>query len=93
MEMILILIPDLWQFLALLFIMFFTIFFVPVFQSFILQFESFMLYPFICVKCCSFWMCLILNIILAYIWNPMFFLWGLITASVLAYMHIYTAKH
>lgn len=93
MEMILILIPDLWQFLALLFIMFFTIFFVPVFQSFILQFESFMLYPFICVKCCSFWICLILNIILAYIWNPMFFLWGLITASVLAYMHIYTAKH
>lgn len=93
MELILILIPDLWQFLTLLFIMFFTIFFVPVFQSFILQFESFMLYPFICVKCCSFWMCLILNVILAYIWNPMFFLWGLITASVLAYMHIYTASH
>lgn len=91
--MILILIPDLWQFLTLLFIMFFTIFFVPVFQSFILQFESFMLYPFICKKCCSFWICLILNVILAYIWNPMFFLWGLITASVLAYMHIYTASH
>ena len=93
MELILILIPDLWQFLTIIFLMFFTIFFVPIFQSKILQFESFMLYPFICAKCCSFWMNLILNIILAYIWCPYFALWGFITASVLAYMHIYSAKH
>lgn len=93
MGIILMLIPNLFEFLAVLFLMFFTIFFVPIFQSKILQFESFMLFPFVCAKCCSFWMNLILNIILAYLFNPMFALWGLITASVLAYMHIYTAKH
>lgn len=93
METILILIPDLWQFLTILGVMFFTIFFTPIFQRYILMLESFMLYPFICIKCCSFWMCLILNIILAYVWTPAFFLWGLITSSILAYMHIYTARH
>lgn len=93
MEILILLIPSFWEFLVILFLLFFTIFFVPIFQSFILQFESFMLYPFVCAKCCSFWMNLILNIICAYIFNPVFALWGLITASVLAYMHIYTAKH
>lgn len=93
MEILIALIPNLWQFITILFLMFFTIFFVPIFQSWILQFESFMLYPFVCAKCCSFWMNLILNIILAYIWCPYFALWGLITASVLAYMHYYSAKH
>jgi hypothetical protein len=93
MEILILLIPNLWEFLAIMFLMFFTIFFIPIFQSWILQFESFMLYPFICKKCCSFWLDLILNIILAYIFNPMFFVWGLITASVLAYMHYYSANH
>jgi hypothetical protein len=55
--------------------------------------ESFMIYPFICVKCCSFWMCMILNIFYAYLWNPWFLLWGFAFSSVLAYMHIYSAKH
>ena len=43
--MLIFLIPNLWEFLAIMFLMFFTIFFVPIFQSWILQFESFMLYP------------------------------------------------
>ena len=86
-------IPDLFQFIVILLTMFFTIFFTPVFQSWILMLESFNIYPFVCSKCCSFWMNLIINILLAYIWTPWFLLWGLITSGVLAYMHIYTDKH
>lgn len=85
-------IPDLFQFIVILLTMFFTIFFTPVFQSWILMLESFNIYPFVCSKCCSFWMNLIINILLAYIWNPWFLLWGLITSGVLAYMHIYSEK-
>lgn len=85
-------IPDLFQFIVILLTMFFTIFFTPVFQSWILMLESFNIYPFVCSKCCSFWMNLIINILLAYIWSPWFFLWGLITSGVLAYMHIYSEK-
>ena len=92
MGIILMLIPNLFEFLAILFLMFFTIFFVPIFQRYILQMESFIMFPFVCKKCTSFWMDLILNILLAYIFNPMFFVWGLITASVLAYMHYYSDK-
>ena len=51
MEMILILIPDLWQ-----------------------------------------WISITINIILAYIWNPMFFVWGLITSFAIAYAHYYSDK-
>ena len=86
-------IPTFAQFIVLLATMFFTIWFVPIFQYYILKMESFLIYPFICVKCCSFWMNLIINIVLAYLWNPYFALWGLITSSVLAYMHIYSANH
>lgn len=86
-------IPTFAQFIVLLATMFFTIWFVPIFQYYILKMESFLVYPFICVKCCSFWMNLIINIVLAYLWNPYFALWGLITSSVLAYMHIYSANH
>ena len=85
-------IPDLFQFIVILLTMFFTIFFTPVFQSWILMLESFNIYPFVCSKCCSFWMNLIINILLAYIWSPWFLLWGLITSGVLAYMHIYSEK-
>lgn len=85
-------IPDLFQFIVILLTMFFTIFFTPVFQSWILMLESFNIYPFVCSKCCSFWMNLIINILLAYIWNSWFLLWGLITSGVLAYMHIYSEK-
>lgn len=86
------LIPNLFEFLAILFLMFFTIFFVPIFQSKILQLESFIMFPFICKKCCSFWISITINIILAYIWNPMFFVWGLITSFALAYAHYYSDK-
>lgn len=86
-------IPTLWQFLTVLAVLFFTLWFTPVFQRFILMMESFMLYPFVCSKCTSFWMNLILNVLLAYVWTPWFCLWGLITSGVLAWMHIYSAKH
>lgn len=86
-------IPNLWQFCLLLFTFYFTIFITPVFQSFILRFESFFLYPFICSKCCSFWISMVLNIFYAYIWSPWFLLWGAIFSFGIAYMHIYTAKH
>lgn len=87
------LLPNLLQFIIVLGILFFSIWFTPIFQMMILRFESFMLYPFICARCTSFWMNLILNIILAYVWNVWFLLWGLITSIVIAIMYTYTAKH
>lgn len=86
-------IPTLLQFIALLAVLFFSIWFTPVFQSFILKMDSFVIYPFVCAKCCSFWMNLIINVLLAYIWSKWFLLWGLITSIVLAVMHIYSEKH
>ena len=93
MSILLPFIPTLWEFVLLLFTMFFVIFFTPTFQYNIMRFESFMIYPFVCTKCCSFWMCMILNVFYAYIFNPYFILWGLLCSSTLAYMHIYSAKH
>ena len=87
------LLPNLLQFIIVMGILFFSIWFTPIFQMMILRFESFMLYPFICARCTSFWMNLILNIILAYVWNVWFLLWGLITSIVIAIMYTYTAKH
>ena len=86
-------IPNLWEFMLVLFTVFFSIFFTPIFQSYILRMESFFLYPFVCAKCCNFWLCLIMHVFYAYLFNPWFLLWGLIVSSVIAYMHIYTAKH
>lgn len=86
-------IPSCFEFSLLLTVFFFTIFFTPIFQGLILTLESFNIYPFVCPKCCSFWMNLILNIYLAYLINPYFILWGLIFSGALAYMHIYTDKH
>lgn len=86
-------IPTLLQFIALLAVLFFSIWFTPVFQSFILKMDSFVIYPFVCAKCCSFWMNMIINVLLAYIWSKWFLLWGLITSIVLAVMHIYSEKH
>lgn len=86
-------IPTLLQFIALLAVLFFSIWFTPVFQSFILKMDSFVIYPFVCAKCCSFWLNLIINVLLAYIWSKWFLLWGLITSIVLAVMHIYSEKH
>ena len=85
-------IPGLMQFMTLLAVMLFTLFITPVLQSFILRFESFMLFPFICAKCFCFWLNLIMNILLAYIWWPYFLLWGIVTSAILAVMHIYTEK-
>lgn len=86
-------IPTLLQFIALLAVLFFSIWFTPVFQSFILKMDSFVIYPFVCAKCVNFWCNLIINIILAYVWNVWFLLWGLVTSIVLAVMHIYSEKH
>lgn len=54
------------------------------------QVEALNVFPFICVKCTTFWTNLLQNILLAYIWNPWFLLWGVITASVLAFMIWYS---
>ena len=86
-------IPTLLQFIALLAVLFFSIWFTPVFQSFILKMDPFVIYPFVCAKCCSFWMNLIINVLLAYIWSKWFLLWGVVTSVVLAVMHIYSEKH
>lgn len=83
-------IPTLAQFVTVLAVLFFSIWFTPVFQRYILMMESFMIYPFVCPKCCNFWMNLIINVFLAYIWSPWFLLWGLITSVIIAVMHWYT---
>ena len=85
-------IPTLAQFVTVLAVLFFSIWFTPVFQRYILMMESFMLYPFICAKCTNFWINLIMNAFLAYIWSPWFLLWGGITSVVIAVMYWYSAK-
>lgn len=90
METMINLIPNIWQFLTLLFLMFesliigYLIVYNPKLR--LNQIEALNIFPFICQKCSTFWTNLIQNIILAYIWSPMFALWGLITAGTLAYM-------
>lgn len=86
-------IPTLAQFITVLFVLFFSIWFTPIFQMMILRFESFMMYPFICAKCTNFWANLIINIILAYVWNVWFLLWGAITSITIAIMYIYSTRH
>lgn len=92
--MIEMLIPTLWQFLTLLFLMFesliigYLIVYNPKLR--LNQIDAFNIFPFICQKCSTFWTNLIQNILLAYIWNPMFMLWGGITASILAFMIWYS---
>lgn len=84
-----ILIPSLWEFITLLALMFISIVIAYLLQwnpkFSLLQIDAFNIEPFNCQYCFQFWVNLIPNIILAYVWNPMFLLWGLITASALAY--------
>lgn len=84
-----ILIPSLFEFIALLSLMFISIVVAYLLQwnpkFSLLQIDAFNIEPFNCQYCFQFWVNLVPNIILAYIWNPMFVLWGLITASCLAY--------
>ena len=84
------LIPSLWQFLVLLFLMFESLILAYILVNNprlrLNQIDALNIYPFICEKCTTFWTNLIQNVILAYIWTPMFALWGLITAGVLAFM-------
>lgn len=86
-------VPNLLQFLTVLAVLFFSIWFTPIFQYNILRFESFMLYPFVCAKCTNVWLNFIMNVVLAYVWNVWFLLWGGITSVVLAIMYTYSAKH
>ena len=94
MEILLSLIPSLWEFLTLLFLMFeslilgYVLVYNPKFR--LNQVEALNVFPFICTKCTTFWTNLIQNVILAYIWTPMFALWGLITAGILAFMIWYS---
>ena len=89
MSILTLLIPSLWEFIVLLVMMFLSIpisyllMFNPKFT--LLQLDAFNIEPFNCTKCMQFWVNFIPNVFLAYIWNPMFLLWGLITASALTY--------
>lgn len=89
-----ILIPTLWEFLVLLFLMFeslilgYLLVYNPKFR--LNQVDALNIYPFICQKCTTFWTNFIQNILLAYIWNWVFLIWGLITAGILAFMIWYT---
>lgn len=89
MEILISFIPSLWQFITLIVLMHLSVLVAYLLQwnpkFSILQIDAFNLYPWFCDKCMTFWCNLVPNIILAYIWNPMFFLWGLITAFCLAY--------
>lgn len=90
-------IPNIWQFLFLLLWMLITlptayvIVFNPKYR--INQIEAFNIYPFICLKCTTFWTNLIPNILMAYIWNYNFIWWGIITASILAFMIWYSYRN
>ena len=94
MEVLMCLIPTLWEFLVLLFLMFESLIVGYVIVNNprlrLNQVDALNILPFVCEKCSTFWTNLIQNILLAYIWNPMFFIWGLITASVLAFMIWYS---
>lgn len=89
MSILLSLIPSLWQFLVLLLLMFVSIPVAYILQYnpkfSIMQIDAFNIEPFNCSKCMQFWCNFIPNVLLAYIWSPMFLLWGLVTASALTY--------
>ena len=89
MSILTLLIPSLWEFITLLALMFLSIPIAYILQwnpkFSILQIDAFNIEPFNCQYCLQFWTNLVPNLILAYIWNPMFVLWGLITASCLTY--------
>lgn len=93
MFIILSLIPNLWQFIVLFVWMIASIGIAPLVQHYIMQMEAYIIYPFVCVKCTTFWTNLIPCILLAYLWTWQFVIWGLITASVLAYIIYYSNKH
>lgn len=83
------LLPTLWQFVVLLGLMFasivvsYLLLYNP--RLSLLQIDAFNIEPFNCSVCMTFWTNLVPNIILAYVWDWMFVVWGLITASALAY--------
>lgn len=81
------LIPDLWQFITLIVLMHVSVVVAYLLQYnprlSMLQIEAFQIYPWICDKCMTFWCNLVPCIILAYIWDYMFVLWGLITSIAL----------
>lgn len=85
-------IPDLFQFIVLIVWMLASIGIAPIVQYWFLQFDAFNIYPFVCTKCTTFWTNLLPNVVLAYVWSPWFALWGLVTASILAVMIIYTNR-
>jgi len=83
------LIPNLWQFIVLIVWMHISVLVTYLLQwnpkFSILQIDAFNLEPWNCMYCLQFWVTFVPNIILAYIWNPMFVLWGLISAGCLSY--------
>lgn len=82
-------IPSLWQFITIIVWMHLSVLVAYLLQwnpkFSILQINAFQIEPWSCMYCFQFWVTFIPNVILAYIWNPMFILWGLISAGCLAY--------
>lgn len=96
--MITLLIPTVWQFIWLLIwmLMSLVIAYVLVYNPKynLPQIDALNIYPFICVKCMTFWVNIIPNTILAYVTNDLrFFIYGLATALALVYAIIYSDKH
>ena len=89
MELISLLIPSLWQFITIIVWMHLSVLVAYLLQwnpkFSILQIDAFQIEPWSCQYCLQFWVTFVPNVILAYIWNPMFLLWGLISAGCLAY--------
>ena len=90
-------IPNLWQFITLILLMHIStiVAYLLVYNPRLRlpQLDAFNMYPWVCIKCMTFWTNLVPNIVLAYIWNPAFVLWGLITASALTYATVYSENH
>lgn len=87
------LVPNLWQFLTLVFVLMAVFAFTPVVQSLLFKVSSLLVYPFICRKCLSFWLNLFVCVVLAYVWSPCFVIWGAVTSSIIAYCIHYTEKN
>lgn len=89
MSIIMMFIPNLWEFITLILWMHVSRLIAYLLQwnpkLSLLQIDAFQIYPWSCEKCFQFWVTFVPTVVLAYIWNPMFVLWGFICAMCLAY--------
>lgn len=89
MELISLFIPSLWEFIVIIIWMHISVLVAYLLQwnprFSILQLDAFSIYPWSCQYCMQFWVTLVPMLVLAYIWDGMFVLWGLIASGCLAY--------